>query len=36
MDPCHVLEHEGMDMMRPLVVLPGPILAFMRGGQLHR
>jgi FtsP/CotA-like multicopper oxidase with cupredoxin domain len=27
---CHVLEHEDMDMMRPLVVLPASILAFMR------
>ena len=26
---CHILEHEDVDMMRPFVVLPGPLMAFM-------
>jgi spore coat protein A len=26
---CHVLEHEDMDMMRPVIVLPEAVHAFM-------
>ena len=33
---CHILEHEDADMMRPFVVLPGPLMRFMaHGGMAH-
>ena len=31
---CHILEHEDMEMMRPIVVMPAEAMAFMMDGGM--